>query len=319
MFRRVCSSLECSDLSREGGRTARDWLYYASARSVTTLVQVLPWSVGRQVARLMGFMAYLLDRPSRREEAIENLCSAFPFLRRQRAVSILREVYGHLAESFVDALQFARVVRQGRIASVLEPVGFEKLAGLPNTTGLVFVTGHFGHWELLGAAAALLGYPVWSVGRPFLNVFIDRYVRDLREGTGQRMVDKRGALPRMIRLVRAGQNVALLIDQDARKQGIFVDFFGRPASTTPSAALIALRTGAPVVFVCARRLDGQNRFQVQVKDVVPPSAEAKNDAEIHRITQRLTKDLEAVIREAPSQWLWLHRRWKTYPGKYERL
>jgi KDO2-lipid IV(A) lauroyltransferase len=183
---------------------------------------------------------------------------------------------------------------------------------------VVFVTGHFGCWEVLGLSASALGLPVWTLGRMFDNVFAQRYVQQLREAAGQRMLPKEGVFRHMVRLVQNRRNVALLIDQDVRRHGIFVDFFGRPASTTPAAARIAVRTGAPVAFVYARRIPGRNRFRVVIADVVWPRRDSARSAEVKRITQRVTGDLEEVVRRWPEEWLWLHRRWETYPGKYRR-
>jgi KDO2-lipid IV(A) lauroyltransferase len=117
-------------------------------------------------------------------------------------------------------------------------------------------------------------------------------------------------------LLKRGQNVGLLVDQDARKTGVFVDFFGRPASTTPTPARLAIYTGAPIAFVYARQVGRASRFRIVLADLIEPQQQGDPDAEVRRITQRLTSDLEREIRNAPEEWLWLHHRWKTYPGKY---
>jgi len=297
-------------------RRAFDGLLYAVTRVVMGVLLLLPWSVSRQVARGMGVLGYLLDRASRKDTARYNLRMAFPSWDDAQVVRTLRRVYMHLSESLVDSYRFLHAAQHGRTGDLLECVGMERLSEVPKDRGIIFVTGHFGHWEVMGAAAGFIGHPVWTVGRRFRNEFMDGYVTRLREGTGQQMIDKHGAPGRMLRLLRRGDNVAFMIDQDVRRNGIFVDFMGRPASTTPAAARMALRTGAPIAFVVAERLDGQNRFRITLKDLVFVDGDGAADGEIHRITQRLTSDLEAVVREAPAKWLWLHRRWKTYPGKY---
>lgn len=297
-------------------RTLVGWLMFVALRTVESFLRVLPWRTGRSVARLSGDLAYLLDRPQRKRNALANLMRAFPSLSRTEGKRTLRAVYGHVMESILDGLNFSRFAQHWDAADLLECVGFEKLDGLPRQTGVIFVTGHVGHWEVLGSASLLVGYPVWSMGRGLRHPLVDRYVRKLRESTGQRILPKRGALRSIIRLLRRGENVAFLIDQDARREGVFVDFFGRPASTTVSPARISIYTGAPIAFVYARRIGGQARFRVVLTDVVVPRRGNDARAEARRITQRLTRDLEEVVRQAPEQWLWLHRRWKTYPGKY---
>ncbi len=295
---------------------AVDWLGYAAVRSICAAAMALPWRTGRRVGRLAGHIAYVLDRRSRKRNAVRNVMRALPGVSRVRARQLVREVYCHLGEVLLDALQFARRLEGHSCDGLVQTRGFEKLDGSGRETGVIFVTGHYGHWEILGAAAECLGYPVWAIRRGFDNVYLDRYAAWLRERSGQRVMGKHGFLRHMVRLVESGQNVGLLVDQDARRHGIFVDFFGRPASTTTAAARVAVRTGAPVAFVRALRMRGQDSFQVAVDDVIHPRPGAERRAEVRRITQRMTHDLERAVREAPAQWLWLHRRWKTYPGKY---
>jgi len=298
-------------------RTVREFLMYALVRSASSVVWALPWETARGLARLIAEVGCAVDRHRHKAVALENLRRAFPSLDEEARRRILRGVYRSLAESVVDSLNFLRLAGGGA-DEVLEMVGFEKLERLPRRTGVVFVTGHFGPWEVLGAGGPLGGYPVWSVARGFENRFIEAYVRRLRQGTGQRIIEKHGALRRVIRLVMNGQNVAFLMDQDARHGGIFVDFFGRPASTTPSPARVAIFTGAPVAFVYAQKVPGRPRFRAVLADLILPRPGADVGAETRRITQRLTRDLEELVRRHPEQWLWLHRRWKTYPGKYMR-
>jgi len=294
----------------------RDWMIYVAMRCLLGVLQLLPWSAARPVARRLGDVGYLLDRPRRKAKALSNLQAAFPGLDQAEAKRILRGVYCHLAECVLDALKFAYYAYQHDAMALLEPVGWEKLDQVPRQTGLIFAGGHFGHWEVLGTALPILGYPTWTMARPRGNQFVESRLRRLREATGQQMLPKDAVARRMIRLLRAGENVGLLADQDARRHGIFVEFFGRMASTTPSVAAMSFHTGAPVAFVYARRIPGQNRFRVVLKDVIVPDPQGDKKAEVRRITESITANLEELVRDAPQEWLWLHRRWKTHPGKH---
>ncbi len=300
-------------------RTAVDWLSYFAVRLVLAPLERLPWCASPQATWFLGGFASVFDKKRRQTHAVRNIRRAFPSLDRAQAVRVLKGVYRNLAQMLVDSLKFARVAARGKGDEFLEVVGFERLQQARRETGVVFVTGHFGDWEVLGAALPLLGYPVWSLGRQFRNPFLNDYVRRIRETTDQHMLPKRGAMRQIIRLLKQGSNVGFLIDQDARQDGIFVDFFGRPASTTPGPARIAIRTGAPVAFVYARRMPGRMRFRIVLHDLVFPQDGADVRTETRRMMQRLTADLEALVREAPTEWLWRHRRWKTYPGKYGRV
>ena len=293
------------------------WPVYLFCRGTLALLQALPWRLARRVARLLGGLAYLLDVSGRKRLALANIRRAFPDISDREARRILRGVYCHFAAAVVDTANVCRFAGREQRDELFETVGFEKLRAMPRRTGVIFVTGHVGHWEVLGVASSLLGYPVWSIARRLKNPLIGRFLTRVREAMGQRTMVKEDAWRQIIRLLQRGESVAALIDQDVRSKGIFVDFFGRPASTAPSVARLAIRTGAPVAFVCARRVGSQNRFRIAVTDLITPQPERSRDQEVRRITQRLTQDLEDVVRQAPEQWLWLHRRWKTRPGDYE--
>jgi len=292
------------------------FLEYLAARVVIGAFQLMPLPLGRVIARAWSFCTWALDKRDRKQNAAENLRRAFPEMSEKEARRTVRRIYYHLADSVLDWLKLARLARRPGAERLFETVGREKLDALPPDRPIVFVTGHFGDWEALGIAASLMGYPIWAVGRSFANERLDRYINRLRGVTGQHVVSKHGATLQVFRVLAEGTNVALLIDQDARQHGIFVDYFGRPASTTDLAARLSLRSGSPAVFVCAHRLPGSFRFRIICGDLVWPDQEADPQEEVHRITQRLTSDLEEAVRQMPEQWLWLHRRWKTWPGKY---
>ena len=296
--------------------TIADWLEYLLVRTIEAFLVSFPWRVGRQLASCVGDIVRVLDRPSRKERMVRDIKDAFPEFTGAQVSALIQENYRFLAASVVDAMNFIRFACSGKGDDLLEVQGSEALEGVSRRTGLIFVTGHFGYWELLGGASTAIGYPVASLARPSSNPLLEGYVRKLRESAGQRILEKRGSMRRAIRALRAGQNLAFLIDQDARRYGIFVDFLGKPASTVTSVARLSIYIGAPVVFVYARRIKGLNRFRIVFKDVIVPRKGAEESAEVLRITQRFTKDLEDIVRQWPGEWLWLHRRWKTYPGKY---
>ena len=275
------------------------------------------WGGAKMLGRQLGEVAWKWDRTRRKERTVRDLARAFPEFSPARARKVVRSTYRSLFEGVTEALYLYRRVANGRLRDIVEFVGGEKLPSGENETGVIFATGHFACWELMGLVSTAVGYPVVSVARPLNNPLLNRYVRELRESAGQRLIPKKGAIREALQALKRGENLAFLIDQDARRQGIFVEFFGRPASTHTSVARLAISTGAPAAFVYARRLHGEKRFRVVVDDVIWPRADADREEEIFRITQRLTSDLEKVVRRWPGQWLWMHRRWKTYPGKYE--
>jgi len=150
--------------------------------------------------------------------------------------------------------------------------------------------------------------------RPLDNPLLDRRLIALRGGTGNDVIPKRRAVRETMRALAAGRAVAILIDQDARDDGVFVPFFGRPASTTPTLALLALRTGAPIVPVFAR-VAADGRIGVHVQPAVDVRPTGDRDADVLRVTAACTAVVETWVRRDPEQWLWMHRRWKTAPPK----
>jgi KDO2-lipid IV(A) lauroyltransferase len=298
---------------------ALDWIEYIWVRAVALVVTVLPWSWARAIVRCLSHATRLVDRSARKSEAVQNLRLAFPGMSEREAKRIVRDVYVHLGEMVVDGVKFGRLCAKGRSREVLVLEGFEKLDGLPRESGLILVTGHYGWWELLGAACASIGYPVSTTMRERGNPLIRAYLNRLRGSTGQRLLDKNGGMRQVVRSLRAGDNVGFLVDQDARRRGIFVDFFGRPASTVTSPARLSVDIGCPIAFVYAERLADGRRFRITLGDLIMPDRTADRDTEVRRITERISRDLEEVVRRSPSLWLWLHRRWKTYPGKYKGM
>ncbi len=175
------------------------------------------------------------------------------------------------------------------------------------------LTAHLGNWEILAAAHRLAPYPLAVVVRPldarWLNVLAER----LRRKAGVEIIDKSRALRPVLEALGRGGLVGILLDQNAtRNEGVFVPFFGRAASTSRAMAILALRTGTPVLPIFARR-EGTGRHRVIIgAPLSPPDAKDREEA-IVELTARCTAVIEAAIRESPEQWLWIHHRWRTRP------
>jgi KDO2-lipid IV(A) lauroyltransferase len=174
-------------------------------------------------------------------------------------------------------------------------------------------TGHFGHWELSGLMQGYLGLPLALVARPLDNPRLERILAALRERSGNRVLHKRNAVREILRALRERIGVAIVIDQDARGDGVFVPFFGQPASTTPTLALLALRSGAPVIpSFSVPQEDGTYRVVYEAPVEISPSGDRERD--VLELTARCTAVVERWVRRHPEAWLWMHRRWKTRPA-----
>jgi KDO2-lipid IV(A) lauroyltransferase len=297
-------------------RERRFALEARAAAVLQALVRPLPRRSALALGRALGRLLADLD-PRHVRIASENLRRAFPHWDEPRRLRTARAVYAHFGQILVDILwldgrpreQFlSLVVEEGR-----ENVDRVRAAG----RGAVYITAHFGNWEFYGVAWAWMGEPIGVVARPLDNPALDARLNAFRAQSGNTVISKRRALGEILRIIRSGQGVAILVDQNVQEQdGIFVDFFGRPAATTTVAAALTVKTGCALVPVhCESLPDGRYRF-VYGKAVEWTTSGSRQD-DIARLTQAITSAIEGWVRERPEQWLWMHRRWKTQPRPVE--
>ncbi len=202
----------------------------------------------------------------------------------------------------------------GLMLSRVSIEGVEHLnAAAKRPGGVLLLTAHFGNWELLGLAHRLSGLPLTVIVRPLDSALLNRLAVRLRARTGTELIAKRLALRPALRALRRGRMVGILLDQNAsRDEGVFVPFFGRPASTSRSLALLSVRTGTPIVPVFIHR-ERDGRHRIVVEPALAKPASNSLDAAIAELTAECARRTEAAIRRWPEQWFWLHRRWRTSP------
>lgn len=250
---------------------------------------------------------------NRRRLALASVGMAFPELSESARRRLCRRSYQHLgvvATELCAALARPLDVLLDR----LNLEGLHYLRGVMDTHGsALIVTAHLGNWELLSAAHHLAGFPLTVVVRPLDSRWLNALAERLRRKMGVEVIDKREAARPVLRALNQGRIVGILLDQNAsRREGVFVPFFGRLASTSRSASVLAVRRGTPIVPIfITRETDGRHRVTVR-PPLWPPSTGAGDDA-IGDLTARCTAEIEAAIREAPEQWLWVHNRWRTRP------
>jgi KDO2-lipid IV(A) lauroyltransferase len=262
------------------------------------------------MGRAVGAVAWHLR--IRRRVVLENLALAFPDKTPRDRSQLGRAVYRALGTSLGETL-LAPWLSDPEIVGWLDFDGFGKFdEAVSAGRGVVVAIGHFGNWELLGRGCARRGIRMALIGRK-LKGLINRKLIASRAQSGMGQLPDRGATSEALRRLRAGEALAIAIDQNMRpKRGIFVDFFGHPACTTPAAAVYALRAGAPILAAFpVRQPDGRHRIVIEGPFDAPDLSGSKK---VEAITQQLTRAMEAMVRAHPDQWFWLHRRWKTKPG-----
>ena len=289
----------------------RQRVEYLLVRVMLVLVRVMPDAVVRWVGTAIGLAFYAVDRTHRRV-AHENLATAFPQRGERERRAIARRAFGHFGRLLMELLKFATLSPQEMLARV-EIEGEERAkSAYAQRKGVLFVTGHFGFWELQALVHAVRVEPVGVVGRALDNPYLNRLLERIRQRTGNTVIYRKGTMRRVMRMLQAGRGVAVLIDQHIQSgDAIYVDFFERPAATTSAIAALAMRTGAPVVPVFALPL-GRGRYRMVYEHPVdPPRADdADPNAAARAFTQRCTDVLEMYVRRDPHLWLWMHRRWR---------
>ena len=291
-----------------------DRLQYLGVRIASMLMQCWPVNANLRAARHLGNLLYRFDR-KHRERALANLRRSFPELSERHRQELARRSMQELFMFFVEMFFTTRLIRIDTWASYIVLENFAKPLELmvKRDGGLIMLTGHFGNFEILGYLLATLGFPTSSVARPLDNPYLSDFVFGVRAKQGQRIIDKKGATSDVIEVIEGGGAVGFVADQNAGSKGVFVDFFGRKASTYKSIALLAMQYEVPVVIGYARRIDDEFKFVVGAQDVIYPADWKMQNDPLRYITQRYTTALEHVVRADPGQYWWVHRRWKTRP------
>jgi KDO2-lipid IV(A) lauroyltransferase len=221
-----------------------------------------------------------------------------------------RAAYGHLGREAIATIRLARMTRED-VLKRTTVIGLDEFQNaLEQGNGLVLASGHIGNHEIGAAALSARGIPLDLVVQRQGNPLFDAALNASRERLGLGIIDRFQATKLAIKALRKGHAVAFAADQNAGKAGIFVPFFGHLASTHRGAALFAVKTGAPLFLGTSVRKG--NGYEVTLQ---PVDVDRTGDLEdvVYRLTVAFTEKLEAVVREAPEQYLWLHRRWKTRP------
>jgi KDO2-lipid IV(A) lauroyltransferase len=285
----------------------RDTLEYWMALAVVESLARTPLPVANWLAR--GYATLLdLALPRLRRVALSNLAMALPELDVPARRRIADGVFRSIARLLVAFARFPRIHR-GNIGDWIRYEGFEHFEeARKRGRGVLFATAHLGNWELSAFAHAWMAAPMYVVIRPLDNPKIDALVERRRMLSGNHLIGKKEYARGILKALQGNQAVGILVDQNASlEEGMFVDFFGIPACAGTGFAKLAAHSGAAVIPGFALWIESERKYVLRFY----PPVEITGDAEAN--TRELHARLEAVIREYPDQWLWIHRRWKTRP------
>lgn len=306
----------------------RHWLEFSVFHLLLFLVKSLPVRASIAMANGLAWLVVnvLPKKASRYSVAAENIRTAFGSeVSEERIHEIILGMWAHLFRMVCEMVQLPR---HFRLASCGDILLFEKrnecVQAMCSNRPVIFLGGHFGNWEISVNTFGHFGFPMGVVARFMDNPLLQDWFRRYRESTGNWIISKTGAGAELSAIMSRNGMASLLCDQDAGRNGLFVDFFGKPASTVKSIALLALQYNALVVVGGAWRLPPEQQrnprwiqFCLTTQDIID-AAEFQDVTGIERLTQRFTSSLEALIRKAPEQYFWVHRRWKTPPEAKRR-
>lgn len=294
-----------------------DYLVYMLVRVFVCVVQTVPIESCRMIAGGLAVLAADVFG-LRRKLVEENLRYAFPQWDEKQRRELTLRMWEHLFLLVAEVAHSPRKIHEVNWKDHIRLVNVEELHQyLCEARAVNLVTGHFGNFELGGYFLGLLGYPSYTVARILDNPYLNRFVNDFREATGQFLIAKSAGPDPIMEVLERHDTMAFLADQSAGRKGCWVDFFNRKASAFKAIALLTLQFDAPLVVCFANRRDGiPMQFELQVVGIYDPRNPIPGVEGIQGITQWYTSLLEEGIRKYPEQYWWVHNRWKSYGRKF---
>jgi KDO2-lipid IV(A) lauroyltransferase len=288
---------------------------YFFFRLAMNIVKILPLWLCFKIAELGGRLFFIFDI-RHRNRTIQHLLHAGIVKTQTEAVALTRKNFIHFAKVGLEIFKCRQLMIRENISEILKISGSDKSKELffspsGNSKQAIVICAHFGNWEAAGQGVTISsGIPLLSVMRPFDNPKIGEYINSRREGHTHEVVAKKGAIRPLLVALKKGYSIAMMADQNAgENEGIVVDFFGHPARTHSSPALLHLKTGVPILVLMPRRVSDDFKFEFIISDPIMHTPGEDKEKDIREITQKFTSEIEKTIRLYPEQWLWAHRRW----------
>jgi len=292
----------------------REKIEYWLVKLFLGLAKIAPVSFVYMFFKMLAWLLYCLDS-KRRKLTIANLSSAFPQMSKKEIEQLSKQVYVELSKTvaeillmFVDRFDIDKAIINYQEAK-------KKLQDIlkESPRGVIVVTAHFSNWELAAHFLAKNGLPMLAIGRKGNNRLIDTNITiPFREKYGNQSVSKKKAMLAMIKRLKSAGNVGLLIDQKSgHLNSAKVDFFGKPAETTLSVASLKLKFDPLVVPIFILR-QGNGLYKMIINSPIDYSANEIEEKEkrLEAMTQKYNNAIEEIIRQYPSQWFWMHNRWR---------
>ena len=286
------------------------YMLYRFVKILSRIVCLLPNSVRRVVGKALGSLCWQIVPRKRKKMAIENIMISLS-MDQSQAAHIAKQSTTRFGNMFLEVLCMPKI-KKDNIENYVQLEGREYLTeALSHGKGVVLATAHSDNWELLGAGLAMHGFPIVGVAQKQTNPEMDRFINEYRNMSGMEILYKSGVRD-MVKVLSQGRIVGILMDQDAHRDGVMVEFFGRLASTAQGAAALARLKDAPIIPIfITENSDGTHT--VIIHPTIWVEKTSNRDQDIFATTQQLTIIIEQHIRKYPHEWFWLHNRWKHTP------
>jgi len=296
----------------------RDRLFSTFIRLLIAALCHLPRLTAIRVMRAVGLLTFTLDTRGRKR-TISQLTMAFSHEQSAAEIRALAaQVYRHFATAMADTMRLPVILRRG-INRLISVQGIHHLdQALASGQGVLMITGHFGNWELLGAWLAQNGYPLRVVGTILENAGLNKIVVDMRNQAGYTNIARGTGTREILRSLRQGCAIGMLIDQDTKVQGAFVEFFGRPAHTPTGPVILARKFEVPIIPIFMH-LQADLTYQIECEPPLTLEYTRDEARDLVVNTQKCSDVYERIIRRFPEQWVWMHKRWKTQPAQEEAV
>lgn len=295
-----------------------DFTVYFAARLVVCIIQATPIETCQRIARMLANL--LAKRQTVRNKVVaENLSHAYPDWTQKQKATLNRQMWENLILMVCEIAHAPRKIHETNWRKYVTIENRRELVNaLTDNRPLVLVTGHYGNFEIGGYIGGLLGFPSYTVQRSLDNQYLAEYLNRFRESKGQYTLPKFGSAMMIDKVLSRKETIVLLGDQHAGNHGCWVDFMGRPASCHKALALFTLTGGAPMLVTYTRRNDQPMNFTIGVEGIADPDCLNEEQQGVRQMTQWYSDCIERIVRDEPSQYWWLHRRWREKSVRHRR-
>lgn len=299
-------------------KTMKNWLIYRFTISLILFFNLLPRKNAISCGKTLGTWAFLLSKDARKT-TLRNLRSVFGKIKNEKELrKIAVKAFENIGKNAVDVARF-RNLDPAKIDEIIKVEGINHFdSAYEKGKGVIALTGHIGNFELLAAYLSLKGYKVSVIGRDVYDPRLNKLLIKNREAVGLENISSSADVKKIIKVLKTGRTLGVLPDQDStRVKGIFVNFFGKVARTPVGPAFLHLRLNSPIIPMAILRNENE-KYKITVKPGLKFQPTGDESVDIRNLTQKYTQVLEEIIREHPSQWVWMHKRWKSRPTLSER-